>query len=80
MLVLKNQIIFSTNSYRMARRTTKDQALLQKFAELERKNQEALLGGGETRIEQQHAKGKLTARERIACCWMRDHSKSWENS
>jgi propionyl-CoA carboxylase beta chain len=50
----------------MTRRTTKDQALHQKFAELERKNQEALLGGGETRIEQQHAKGKLTARERIA--------------
>src|SRR5687767_8491838 len=66
MRVLKNQIIFSTNSYRMTKRTTKDQALHQKFAELERKNQEALLGGGEARIEQQHAKGKLTARERIA--------------
>lgn len=36
-----------------------------KFAVLERKNQEALLGGGETRIEAQHKKGKLTARERI---------------
>src|SRR6187399_2283447 len=65
MLVLKNQIIFSTNSYRMARRTTKDEALLQKFDELERKDQEALLGGGEKRIEQQHNKGKLTARERL---------------
>lgn len=32
---------------------------------LERKNQEALLGGGKARIESQHAKGKLTARERI---------------
>jgi propionyl-CoA carboxylase beta chain len=37
----------------------------QKFDELERKNQESLLGGGEKRIEQQHAKGKLTARERV---------------
>ena len=36
-----------------------------KFEELDRKNQEALLGGGEKRIEQQHAKGKLTARERV---------------
>jgi propionyl-CoA carboxylase beta chain len=36
-----------------------------KNKELERKNAEALLGGGEKRIEQQHAKGKLTARERI---------------
>ena len=36
-----------------------------KFEELDRKNQEALLGGGEKRIEQQHAKGKLTARERL---------------
>src|SRR5882762_10054731 len=36
-----------------------------KFDELERKNEESLLGGGEKRIEQQHAKGKLTARERV---------------
>ncbi|MCG8389992.1 MAG: acyl-CoA carboxylase subunit beta [Cytophagales bacterium] len=32
---------------------------------LAEKNKEALLGGGEKRIESQHAKGKLTARERI---------------
>src|SRR6266852_8747872 len=43
----------------------KDKALQEKFNELKRKNQEALLGGGEKRIEQQHAKGKLTARERV---------------
>lgn len=36
-----------------------------KFKELTRKNEEALLGGGSRRIEQQHAKGKLTARERV---------------
>lgn len=47
-------------------RTPKDQALQQKFNELNRKNEESLLGGGEKRIEQQHKKGKLTARERVA--------------
>ncbi|MEJ2024070.1 MAG: acyl-CoA carboxylase subunit beta [Deltaproteobacteria bacterium] len=36
-----------------------------KIKELERRNQEAELGGGAKRIEQQHAKGKMTARERI---------------
>ncbi|MBK9384707.1 MAG: acyl-CoA carboxylase subunit beta [Planctomycetes bacterium] len=33
--------------------------------ELRRRREEALKGGGEARIAQQHAKGKLTARERI---------------
>jgi len=32
---------------------------------LEQKNNEALLGGGQKRIDAQHKKGKLTARERI---------------
>lgn len=36
-----------------------------KFEELARKNKEALDGGGQQRIVQQHAKGKLTARERL---------------
>lgn len=49
----------------MAKRTTKDRELQQKFDELERKEKESLLGGGETRIAQQHTKGKLTARERV---------------
>jgi propionyl-CoA carboxylase beta chain len=35
------------------------------FKKLKRKNAEALLGGGEERIAKQHAKGKLTARERL---------------
>ncbi|MCL5778051.1 acyl-CoA carboxylase subunit beta [Limibaculum sp. FT325] len=35
------------------------------LAELETRRAEARLGGGRTRIEAQHAKGKLTARERI---------------
>ena len=39
---------------------------IEKVELLESKNQEALLGGGERRIESQHKKGKLTARERIA--------------
>ena len=32
---------------------------------LNQKVQEAYLGGGQTRIDKQHQKGKLTARERI---------------
>lgn len=37
----------------------------EKFDELRQLNEEALLGGGKARIESQHKKGKLTARERI---------------
>ena len=33
--------------------------------ELEEKRQLARLGGGQKRIDAQHAKGKLTARERL---------------
>ncbi len=36
-----------------------------KLGELERRNAEAEIGGGETRIKKQHQAGKLTARERI---------------
>ena len=32
---------------------------------LKQKREEALLGGGAARIESQHKKGKLTARERL---------------
>ncbi|MGB0686166.1 MAG: acyl-CoA carboxylase subunit beta [Planctomycetota bacterium] len=35
------------------------------FEELRERRREARLGGGERRIEAQHAKGKLTARERV---------------
>ena len=35
------------------------------IAEVEARRAEARMGGGETRIEAQHAKGKLTARERL---------------
>lgn len=36
-----------------------------KIKELEKRNLEAELGGGEERIRQQHARGKMTARERL---------------
>ena len=36
-----------------------------KIDNLHQKREEALLGGGKTRIESQHKKGKLTARERL---------------
>ncbi len=39
--------------------------LKEKFAELERRNQEALVAGGQERIDKHHAAGKLTARERV---------------
>jgi propionyl-CoA carboxylase beta chain len=42
-----------------------NKSLEEKNNELKRKNAEALLGGGEKRIEQQHARGKLSARERV---------------
>ena len=38
---------------------------MDKVAQLKQKQEQALLGGGEKRIESQHKKGKLTARERI---------------
>lgn len=38
---------------------------MDKFKQLDEKRAEALLGGGEKRIEAQHKKGKLTARERL---------------
>lgn len=50
----------------MEKQTFKSEDIRKKFEELDRKNQEALLGGGEQRIGQQHSKNKLTARERIA--------------
>src|SRR5581483_2001766 len=36
-----------------------------RIEELRRRREQALLGGGPRRIEQQHAKNKLTARERL---------------
>ena len=39
--------------------------IYEKINELYDRRREVELGGGEERIEKQHAKGKLTARERI---------------
>jgi propionyl-CoA carboxylase beta chain len=36
-----------------------------KQEELRKRNEEALLGGGQLKVDQQHKKGKLTARERV---------------
>lgn len=49
----------------MTKRKIDAPELQKKFEELDRKNAESLLGGGEKRIASQHAKNKLTARERI---------------
>ena len=45
---------------------TIDRATSESLEELRKKREESTLGGGQTRIDQQHEKGKLTARERIA--------------
>jgi propionyl-CoA carboxylase beta chain len=42
-----------------------DQQTGNKYQTLNNKNEEAFLGGGKERIEAQHKKGKLTARERL---------------
>jgi propionyl-CoA carboxylase beta chain len=49
----------------LTKRKHKEPTQQTKYDELHRKNEEALTGGGVKRIEQQHAKGKLTARERV---------------
>ena len=40
-------------------------AASQRLEELQQMREESAVGGGQTRIDQQHSKGKLTARERI---------------
>ena len=46
--------------------------------ELERKRSAARLGGGQTRIDTQHSKGKLTARERISLLLDADSFEEWD--
>jgi len=46
--------------------------------QLEKKREAARLGGGEKRIEAQHAKGKLTARERIEMLLDQDSFEEWD--
>ncbi len=46
--------------------------------QFEEKRAAARLGGGERRIEQQHAKGKLTARERLDVLFDPDSFEEWD--
>ena len=46
--------------------------------ELEGKRARARLGGGQQRIDTQHAKGKLTARERIEVLLDADSFEEWD--
>ena len=45
---------------------------------LEEKLEEARLGGGQKRIDTQHAKGKLTARERIDVLFDEGSFEEWD--
>ncbi|MEE8308145.1 MAG: acyl-CoA carboxylase subunit beta [Gammaproteobacteria bacterium] len=46
--------------------------------ELERRRQAAIQGGGQKRIDAQHAKGKLTARERLELLLDEDSFNEWD--
>jgi len=48
-----------------------------KILELKEKIEKAKLGGGQARIDKQHQKGKLTARERIQILLDENSLKSW---
>ena len=50
----------------MQKKASKNDSKILKINELIQKNEEALLGGGQKRIDAQHGKGKLTARERVS--------------
>ena len=45
---------------------------------LEEKRAQARLGGGQNRIEKQHSKGKLTARERLAILLDPNSFEEWD--
>ena len=45
---------------------------------LEQKRAKARLGGGQARIDKQHAKGKLTARERLSVLLDYDTFEEWD--
>ena len=46
--------------------TAENRVIDQKLADLAELRQQAQKGGGQNRIDQQHSRGKLTARERLA--------------
>ena len=45
---------------------------------LEEKRAQARLGGGQSRIDKQHSKGKLTARERLAILLDSNSFEEWD--
>ncbi len=49
-----------------------------RIEELEKRREAARLGGGEKRIEAQHAKGRLTARERVSVLLDRDSFEEYD--
>lgn len=51
-------------------------AIEEKIKQLLDNREKAKLGGGIKRIDAQHAKGKLTAREESKCCWIRTASRN----
>jgi 3-methylcrotonyl-CoA carboxylase beta subunit len=57
MATSKQQLEFNYNEDKMR----------QLVSEMNQKLQKIYLGGGKSKIESHHAKGKLTARERIEC-------------
>src|SRR5262249_24770340 len=59
------EMSFMTTSDRSTQQTTETRGTHQRIAELDQLRTTARLGGGEKRIEAQHKKGKLTARERL---------------
>src|SRR5487761_1263818 len=59
------EIVEMTISERTPEESAAPHSSQDKVAELRRLKEEAMLGGGVKRIETQHKKGKLTARERI---------------
>jgi acetyl-CoA carboxylase carboxyltransferase component len=59
------EMSFMTTSERSTQKTTETRGTDQRIAELDQLRTAARLGGGEKRIEAQHKKGKLTARERL---------------
>jgi propionyl-CoA carboxylase beta chain len=56
----------------------KERPMHEILRELEEKREAALLGGGVERIEKQHARGKLSARERIDLLLDEDSFEEWD--
>ena len=53
------------------------EAMTAKLAELDAEHAKALAGGGEKYVDRHHARGKLTARERIETAARPRFARSW---